>query len=109
MELFIKNTEKRLVKMLPEKITISEYETINVKRQEAILTEFEDKIAVGYVANIARRTFTIKSESSMSVSETNNSFGDYVTISKDSSLNDIVKAINGLVDKISSKIVGKDI
>ena len=108
MELIIQDTEKSLIKRLPETVKISEFETVRTGNQKAIITEYEGKIAIGYSADVARRVITVTSEKSLSVTESRETVGEYEYIPEASTLHDIVNTINGLVDLISSKLFGKD-
>lgn len=107
MELFIQDTGQRLIKMLPERVKLSENETANVAYQKAIITELGDGIAVGYKANIHRRTMIVQDDGIIRVEGDAKNLGEYVVIPKDSTLDDIVDTINGLVDIISSQMLSK--
>lgn len=107
MELSIQDTEKRLIKELPEKVDVSASESIRVTDQKAVITEWEDGIAVGYRANILRRVFEMTDANSLKVTEKCKLLGEFKKIPKESTLNDIVETINGIVDLISSQMFGE--
>ncbi len=108
MELIMKDMEKRLYKELPERVDISESETIIVKNQTAILAEWDGKFSVGYKADTIRRVVEEHNNgNSLKVTQTFESFGEYKYIPKESTLGDIVETINELVDIVSSQMLGE--
>lgn len=107
MELVIKNASERLVKMLPEKISISETESIVVRGQRVVLTDFGEEIAIGYAVEATKRTIE-KKEKAISVHEIAVPMSEFICISKNSSFGEFIDVANSLVDKIYSQLVGKD-
>lgn len=107
MELVIKKASERLVKMLPEKISISDTESIIVRGQRVVLTEIGEEIAIGYAVEATKRTIE-KKEEAISVKDIAVPIGEFVCISKNSSFGDVIDVANSLVDKVYSNLVGKD-
>lgn len=107
MELVIKNASERFVKMLPEKISISETESIVVRGQRVVLTDFGEEIAIGYAVEATKRTIE-KKEKAISVREIAVPMGEFICISKNSSFGEIIDVANSLADKVYSHLVGKD-
>jgi hypothetical protein len=107
MDLFIQASMKSLIKNLPERVEISKFETAITENQKAIITEYDDKIAVGFRAVIARRVFKMNGDGSISVTQSSETVGEYKFIPKKATLNDIVETINGIVDYISSTQFGE--
>lgn len=107
MELRVRKLEKNVIKHLPERVKVDETLTVSVKNQTAIITEYENEIAVGYKAHMLRRHFGKGKDNSFTVVETGEAVGEYKMIPKESTLDDIVKTINELVDLISTNVFGK--
>ena len=109
MKLCIKDTVRNLINELPEEsVKVSDTEVVKVDNQKAIITEFEGEIAVGYTVDVRKRVFNVSEDkTSMTVTEDCDGYGEYKCIPKDSTLEDIVKTINEIVDGISAKLFGE--
>ena len=106
MELFIQNKERKLTKELPSELVISEEERIKVNNQTAVLTEWGGNLLVGYKAeaNLRRLSFDENGIHAVTIPQL---CGEYKTIDKNATLEEMIEAINELVDTIYKNLVGK--
>lgn len=99
MKLVVKNDEKELVAGLPnEEVTLGDNKVAMLKDQTVIINDLEDEIVVGFKAVVMYR-----SGSKMSAEQ----FGDLKSIPKNSTIKDIIDAINEVVEGVRTFAFGK--
>lgn len=103
-DVFIKNGSESLIKAFPNIITADSGNRVKLDSQRVILTNHEDKLAVGVTVEARVRLFTPTAEG-FEVTEKREIFGEYEYVPCDSALGDIVGTINKLGDIITNKIV----
>ena len=99
---------------LPNTIKVSDDESLSVKETSAVITEidcettpFIDKkydkgFSVGVKALVERRIYKEDEAGTASVTVLKDHIGDFVYLTEDASIKDVMNAINDLVRKISN-------
>jgi hypothetical protein len=99
----VQNKSTSLIKEFPEIIPTKNDNRAKLDSPRILLTECEDKIAVGVTVNARVRVFT-PTENGLSVTENCQNFGEFEYVPSESTINDIINVVNNIVDKVLKSI-----